>query len=73
LYSASHRHRRVLLCIIRQDHICIIPMVIIITGMHTTGIIIMSIIIITATIVFIIIMEDRIITGIRILIGQFNA
>jgi hypothetical protein len=47
-------------------------MVIIITGMHITDIIIMSIIIITATIVFIIIMEDRLITGIRILIGQFK-
>jgi len=47
-------------------------MVIITTGTRTTDIVIMSIIVITATIVFTI-MADRYITTIRILIGQFNA
>jgi len=48
-------------------------MVIITTVMRITDIAIMSITVITATIIFIITMEDRYITGTRILTGRFNA
>jgi hypothetical protein len=54
--------------IIRPGRLCIIPTVITITGMHITGVTTMSITVITAIIIIIITMEDRFITGIRILI-----